>query len=166
MNYYEHTPFASPVRTLTPEQPANFITWRDEWRAEVAARRGGANHNEFAKPKSAASLPPARPERSKAANFAAAIARNEFGRFYWNGKLARQLAQTLAAGPPKRRAGTAKPARWQRPDEAWNQNHGDRPTTAASLTVTSAVSAAAASIPLISLACVGVSAWGEAGGAQ
>jgi hypothetical protein len=102
-------------RTLPQEQPVNFIRWRDEWRAEVAAaRHGEANRNGFAKPKSAVLRRPARPDRSEAAKFATAMARDEFGRFYWNGKLARQLAQALAAGPPGRRAGTSKPASRQR----------------------------------------------------
>jgi hypothetical protein len=56
-----------PDRALTPEQPANFIRWRDEWRAEVAARRGEANRNGSAKPKAAALPCPVRPERSEAA---------------------------------------------------------------------------------------------------
>jgi len=37
----------------------------------------------------------------KRANFAAAIARDEFGRFYWNGKLARQLIEAMARRPAK-----------------------------------------------------------------
>jgi hypothetical protein len=36
------------------------------------------------------------------ANFAAAIARDEFGRFYWNGKLARQLIEAMARRPGKK----------------------------------------------------------------
>jgi hypothetical protein len=112
MNFHQRMQLRDqpPDRALTPEQPANFIRWRDEWRAEVAAaRHGEANRNGFAKPKSAVLRRPARPDRSEAAKFATAMARDEFGRFYWNGKLARQLAQALAAGPPARKAGTSKP---------------------------------------------------------
>jgi hypothetical protein len=104
----------STVRVLSQEQPANFIRRRDEWRAEVSAAGGEANNNGFARPKSAVLQRPARQERSKAANFATAMARDEFGRFYWNSKLAGQLAQALAAGPQGRRAGTSKPTGRQR----------------------------------------------------
>jgi hypothetical protein len=105
----------STVRVLPQEQPAIFIRWRDEWRAEAAAAlRGEASDNGFAKPKSTVLQRPARPDRSEAAKFATAIARDEFGRFYWNGKLARQLAQALAARPQGRRTGASKPAGRQR----------------------------------------------------
>jgi hypothetical protein len=109
MSFDEHsqTRGRPPIRILTP---ANFIKWRDEWRAEMESRRGGTNHNGFAKPKPALSPRPARPERRNRANFATAIARNQFGRFYWSGKLARQLAETLASGPPKRTASTSNRA--------------------------------------------------------
>jgi hypothetical protein len=115
VNFHEHMRLRDqrPARALTPAQPANFIRWRDEWRAEVAARLSEANDNGFAEPKSAVLPRPARSGRSNAAKFATAITRNEFGRFYWDKKLARQLAQALAAGAAKK-AGTSKPASPQR----------------------------------------------------
>ena len=109
MSFDEHsqTRGRPAIRILTR---ANFIKWRDEWRAEVESHRGGTNHKGFAKPEPTVSPRPARPKRSNPANFATAIARDQFGRFYWSGKLARQLAETLASGPPKRTASTSNRA--------------------------------------------------------
>jgi hypothetical protein len=67
MNFDEHaqTRGRPPIR-IPP--PANFIKWRDEWRAEVESRRGGTNHKGVAKPKPKVSPRPARPERTDPAN--------------------------------------------------------------------------------------------------
>jgi hypothetical protein len=55
------------------------VKWRAAWRAEMARRR---------KKRKVYELP-------RDGVFAAAIARAEFGRFYWNGRLARQLKSAM-----------------------------------------------------------------------
>lgn len=101
-----------PARNLRPEEAAALrklaMQWREEWRHEVAAgegqREGNCNRNRNGvgrlapTPKKATAK-----QRTEAAKFAAAMARNEFGRFYWNGKLAGQLASATKAGPAQRR---------------------------------------------------------------
>jgi len=57
---------------------ARALRWRDEWRCEMAARDAKANggtakHRE----RRTAKL-------NRDAKFASAVARNEFGRFYWD----------------------------------------------------------------------------------
>jgi hypothetical protein len=102
-----------PVRSLAPKEAAALfglaIEWRDKWRVEVVARKGMASQNGVAKPNSAVSPWRATPERTEAAKFATAIARHEFGRFYWNGKLAEHLVQALERRPSGEKAGTSKP---------------------------------------------------------
>ena len=70
--------------------------WRDAWRAEKAGLAEKPNG-------AAADSRPARPERKAigGADFAAGIARAEFGRFYWNERLDGQLkaAMTRRAKP-------------------------------------------------------------------
>jgi hypothetical protein len=94
-----------PARSLSPEQAAALrkrtMQWREEWRAEVAARRGEANGHGPAAPGQKAT--PAK-KRANDGRFAAAVARQEFGRFYWNGKLAGHLAKTMKERPAKRRS--------------------------------------------------------------
>lgn len=88
-----------PARLMSPEEAAvllgRALEWRDEWRAEVATRQGVALDPQ------PSDAPPA---RNNAARFAAAIARHEFGRFYWNGRLARQLAAAVKGGSTGRRS--------------------------------------------------------------
>jgi hypothetical protein len=117
MSSHEHTrPRRGrlPVRTQAPEQTAALfglaIEWRDAWRAEVVARNGTAIQNGGAKPNLAVSPWRTTPERTEAAKFATAITRHEFGRFYWNGKLADQLVQALERRPSEEKTGTSKPA--------------------------------------------------------
>jgi hypothetical protein len=98
------------VRPLTSEQAAAIRTlgrkWRDEWRADMAARAGKANGH-------ATELPvPRPPHRTKsaqhaAAQFAIAVARNEFGRFYWSDKLQGAMKESLTGG--RRRKNSRKP---------------------------------------------------------
>jgi hypothetical protein len=67
---------------------ARALKWREEWQAEMAARRAKANGG-AAKHKAAPSA-----RQNGSAEFANAVARNEFGRFYWS--------ETLQASPIKR----------------------------------------------------------------
>ena len=87
-------------RPLTSEQAAAVRAlgrkWRDEWRTEIAARAGKANGH-------AVELPAPRAPRTKsakqaAAQFAIAVARNEFGRFYWSDKLQGEMKGSLKGG--------------------------------------------------------------------
>jgi len=57
---------------------ARALKWRDEWQAEMAARQAKVNGGvtEGRAPRSA--------KQNGDAQFAAAIARNAFGRFYWD----------------------------------------------------------------------------------
>jgi hypothetical protein len=111
VNFHQHRlrGARAAVSDLTPQHATVrqdlAVIWRDEWRAEVACRGGFR----FVKAKLAVSPRAVSQERDKTASFATAIARDEFGRFYWNGKLARQLAETLIGGAQKR-ARTSKPA--------------------------------------------------------
>jgi hypothetical protein len=79
-----------PVRRPTPEQMAaaheEALKWRDRWRAEMAAPPQ-------TKPKHAA---------NGIARFAKALARAEFGRFYWSDALTRQLTNGLRKAKRKR----------------------------------------------------------------
>ena len=65
--------------------------WREAWRAEQAGKANGA----------AARARPAERQVSAGQDFAAGIARAEFGRFYWNGKLAEQLAAAMTRRPKR-----------------------------------------------------------------
>jgi len=61
------------------------LKWREDWRAEMA-RRGRQAKTYHAPPDGV---------------FAGAIARAEFGRFYWNGGLDRQLKSAMKRRPKK-----------------------------------------------------------------
>jgi hypothetical protein len=102
--------FAS-AKALTPEQAAAIrrlvCGWRDDWRAEIAAHNGAAA-NGSAPRREGKSPRPAKTQQAGAAKFATAIARDEFGRFYWSGKQARQLAQALNRKAGTKQAGAAK----------------------------------------------------------
>lgn len=101
--------FAS-AKGLTPEQAEAIrrlvCGWRDDWRAEIAARNGAANAP--AQRRDAKSSRAVKTQQAGAAKFATAIARDEFGRFYWSGKQARQLAQALNRRAGTKQAGAAK----------------------------------------------------------
>src|SRR5258708_7386914 len=90
-----------PVRPLTPAEAAVRalgLEWRDGWGAEIAAGADAANGH-------AADAPaPRQRKRAKdtAAQFAAAVARDAFGRFYWNQTQQDALANSLRNGRPKR----------------------------------------------------------------
>jgi hypothetical protein len=91
-----------PVRPLTPAEAAAIralgLQWRDDWRAEIAARNGATSGHAIG-----ASAPrPRKPAKDAAAQFAAAVARDEFGRFYWNQTQQEALANSLRNGRPKR----------------------------------------------------------------
>ena len=87
---------------LLEQAPAHSLglEWRAMWRAEQTGKAKQARPNGSAEPKSK------RAERvrdqSDAAAFAAAIARAEFGRFYWSEK-GGGPAKTLK--PPRKRNG-------------------------------------------------------------
>jgi hypothetical protein len=107
-NYGRPRKRPTPFR-LTPQQTAaaheEAIEWRDAWRAEQAARRSnGAPIEPVASPvlhkddKQADNEAEKRAEKlakEQAARFAAALARVEFGRFFWNDQLAGQVAKSL-----------------------------------------------------------------------
>ncbi len=103
MKPYAHTRLRRgrvPARPLSAEEAAVLLgdarAWRDEWRAEVATRQGVSLDREPSQVRPALRFAPA---RNNAAQFAAAMARCEFGRFYWNGRLAAQLAGAMKDGP-------------------------------------------------------------------
>jgi hypothetical protein len=84
------------ARPLTPEQAAAIralgLKWRDEWRAEIAARAGKTNGHTIKVP---TALRRAKSEKAATAQFAIAVARNEFGQFYWSDKLQGAMAESL-----------------------------------------------------------------------
>jgi hypothetical protein len=73
---------------------ARALKWREEWQAEMAARRAKANGG------AGKCLSPRSAKQNGDAQFAAAVTRNEFGRFYWD------AAQ--AEAPPKKSRATSK----------------------------------------------------------
>jgi hypothetical protein len=96
----------APVDTRAPEEVAlgraimlaRTLRWREEWQAEVAARAGQeTGKSQAGKPNGHAAIPrvPGRPRRADdtAGQFAAAVARNELGRFYWNGQQEEALVE-------------------------------------------------------------------------
>jgi hypothetical protein len=104
-------PRRDPARPLTPEQAAAIralgLKWRDEWRAEIAARAGKTN--ELANGHAVEVPAPRPPGRTKsatqaAAHFASAVARNEFGRFYWNDKQQVAMQESLKGGGRHRKS--------------------------------------------------------------
>jgi hypothetical protein len=102
--------FAS-AKGLTPEQVAAIrrlaCGWRDNWRAEIAARNGAAT-NAPAQRRDGKSSRPAKTQQAGTTRFANAIARDEFGRFYWSGEQAKQLAQALNRKAGRKQPGAAK----------------------------------------------------------
>ncbi len=78
---------------------ARALKWREEWQAEMAARRakanGGATHRA-----------PRAAKPNGDAGFANAVARNEFGRFYWDPE--RAAAPGKKARPVNKRNGKEK----------------------------------------------------------
>ena len=93
-------------RPLTSEQAAAVralgLKWRDEWRAEIAARASKANGHAIELP---TPRPPRRMKSAKqaAAQFAIAVARDEFGRFYWSDKLQGEMKGSLKGGKQHRK---------------------------------------------------------------
>ena len=95
MTFHEHRGSRrrlGPVRKASAEEIAAVrklgLMWREDWRAEKASRTETANGAPAAASKGGQ-------RESKAAgggSFAEGIARAEFGRFYWNAKLAGELA--------------------------------------------------------------------------
>jgi hypothetical protein len=71
------------------------LALREEWRAEKA------DQTETVIGSAAGASKPARRagKSARAASFAEGIARAEFGRFYWNGRLERALDATRKRGP-------------------------------------------------------------------
>ena len=63
--------------------------WREAWRTEQAGKATGA----------APQATPAEPKMRAGQDFAAGIVRAEFGRFYWNERLADQLAAAMKRTP-------------------------------------------------------------------
>ncbi len=85
-------PESSSARPLSAEERANLhklaLQWRAEWRAKTCAV-------EPPRPRRTARKP-VKPESATGdAAFAAAIARAEFGRFYWNGTLDNRLKAAM-----------------------------------------------------------------------
>jgi hypothetical protein len=93
------------ANSLKPEQAGAThslaLEWRDAWRTEAATRDANGT---------AAVKEPAKARRSDTARFATAIARSEFGRFYWSGALAGQLAKAMEGGPRPRHTSKYKRA--------------------------------------------------------
>ena len=93
----------APVDTRAPEEVAlgraimlaRTLRWREEWQAEMAARDGEDGGKMNGHP--AVPRVPRRPRRADdaAGQFAAAVARNELGKFYWNGQQEEALAEAL-----------------------------------------------------------------------
>jgi hypothetical protein len=95
-------PRRHPARPLTPAEAAAIralgLQWRDAWRAEIAAGADAANGHAIGTP----APRPRKPAKDGAAQFAAAVARDAFGRFYWNQTQQDALANSLRNGRPKR----------------------------------------------------------------
>jgi hypothetical protein len=70
----------------SPEQLAVAFEDALRWRAEWRAREIGENQKKNGEKVPAPSVAPPPDERKRRANFATAIARAEFGRFYRNGR--------------------------------------------------------------------------------
>jgi hypothetical protein len=91
-----------PVRPLTAAEAAAIralgLQWRDDWRAEIAAGADAANGHAIGTP----APRPHKPTKDGAAQFAAAVARDAFGRFYWNQTQQEALANSLRNGRTKR----------------------------------------------------------------
>jgi hypothetical protein len=98
-----------PVRPLTTAEAAAIralgLQWRDEWRADFAARNGATNGHAI----DTQAPRPRKPAKDGAAQFAAAVARDAFGRFYWNQTQQEALANSLRNGRPKRPGRGSKP---------------------------------------------------------
>jgi hypothetical protein len=111
MPSHEHRrPRRPPERPLTPEQAANIRAlarqWRDAWRAEVAAGDRKTNGHAVALP----TPRPAKKAGDHAARFAAAVARDAFGRFYWSEQQQGAPIDALKGGRRKRRGRKAPSA--------------------------------------------------------
>jgi hypothetical protein len=113
MNFHKHTQHTRPSHDRVPaRRPSQeeatalrrlVIAWRDEWRLDVATRQSDGGLAEGRLNTASTKSP------KDSAKFAAAMARQEFGRFYWNGKLAAELASTPKPRPVSRKA--QKPGR-------------------------------------------------------
>jgi hypothetical protein len=102
-----------PAPRLTPQQIAaardEAMKWRDAWRRELAAESAELNGQPVLPHKA---LGAALPDKH-AAQFATAVTRAEFGRFYWNDDLAAQVLKSLGR---RRKRCTAAIVRASRPD--------------------------------------------------
>jgi hypothetical protein len=76
-----------PSPTKQAPAIALVLKWREAWRAQMARKR---------KKEKVYELP-------RDGVFAAAMARAEFGRFYWNDRLARQLKSAMKRRPKEKR---------------------------------------------------------------
>jgi hypothetical protein len=72
--------------------------WREAWRAEMAGQSPPDEHAGKANG-AVARAKPAEQNVRAGQDFAAGIARAEFGRFYWNERLADQLAAAMKRTP-------------------------------------------------------------------
>ena len=70
---------------------ARTLKWREEWQAEMAARRAKANGGGKQRAPRAA-------KPNGDAQFAASVARNELGRFYWSDKQQAAMQELLKGG--------------------------------------------------------------------
>jgi hypothetical protein len=106
----------APVDTRPPEEIAlsraimlaRTLRWREEWRAEVAARAA----RKADKPNGPAAEPETpHPRRSNGtgAQFAGAVARNELGRFHWSTAQEDALAAARKGRKPKQKPRKATP---------------------------------------------------------
>jgi hypothetical protein len=90
---------------LTPQQQAaafeRALEWRREWRTEIAARVNGHANARHQPAEAVEPKPRPATDKREAAKFAAAIARAEFGRFYFDDERERPAAQRLKARPTK-----------------------------------------------------------------
>src|SRR5262249_51802602 len=79
---------AAHRQLLLAQAPARklVLKWREDWRAEMVRRKRQGRKVYEAAPDG---------------GLAGALARSEFGRFYWNGQLDRQLASAMKRRPKK-----------------------------------------------------------------
>jgi hypothetical protein len=103
VQFHDQRRLRRQLSVRSPEEIAEAyeraLRWREDWRAEVADRDGGVSNRSVASPAPRPAKQKQGQDGKPSAQFAAAIARAELGRFYWKGPQAASRPANLKRKP-------------------------------------------------------------------